>query len=116
MGYRDKRGERNEILRCNRFRARFGNVTARALIAGVRALGNILSESFIQPARNSVCVKSVEDKMSYFVPQNIAGKFVGRIAQNEEASGRMNPARPRFQLSEHLKLPPIARSLEDINV
>ena len=54
--------------------------------------------------------------MSDFVPQNITGKFVGWVAQNEEASRRMNSAGPRFQLSEGLKLLPIARSLEDINV
>ena len=42
-------------------------------------------------------VKSMKHQMGNFVPQKIAAKFVGRIAQDEEAPLRMNPARPLLQ-------------------
>ena len=64
LRHRDQRRERNQILRRDRLRARFGIVTASALITGVGAFGNILREAFIQPTRNPVRIKSVQDEMS----------------------------------------------------
>ena len=116
LRHRDKRGERNQIMGRDRLRVRFGIVTASALVTGVCAFGNILRESFIQPTRNAIRVKSVEDEMSDFVPKSIAAEFVRRIAQDKEASLRMNPARPLFQTADRLKLLPIGRALENINV
>jgi hypothetical protein len=54
--------------------------------------------------------------MGDFVSQNIPGKFVGRIAQNEEASGRLNSACPWFQFAKDLKLLPFLGPLENINM
>jgi hypothetical protein len=116
LRHRDKRGEWNQILRRDRLRVRFGIVTASAPVTGLCAFGNILCESFIQPTRNPVCIKSVEDEMSDFVPESVAAEFVRRIAQDKEASLRMNPARPLFQMAGRLKLLPISRVLEHVNV
>ena len=54
--------------------------------------------------------------MSDFMPKSVAAESVGRIAQNKEASLRMNPARPLFQMAERLELLPISRPLKNINV
>ena len=54
--------------------------------------------------------------MGDLVSQNISGKFVGRIAQNEEASGRLNPACPWFQFAKDLKLLPLLGPFENINM
>src|SRR5437867_9210897 len=59
----DERREGNQILRGDRLRARFGNVTAGALIAGMRALRNILREPLIQPTGDGIGIKAMEDKM-----------------------------------------------------
>ena len=83
---RDKRGERNQILRRDGLRVRFGIVTASALVTGVCAFGNILRESFIQPTWNPIRVESMENEMSDFVPESVAAEFVRRIAQDKEAT------------------------------
>ena len=54
--------------------------------------------------------------MSYFVPKSVAAEFVRSIAQDKKASLRMNAARPLFQMADRLKLLPIGRTLEHINV
>src|SRR5207245_10157353 len=50
MGHGHRRGERNKILRSDRRRVRFGNVTASALVTGVRPGRNLLRKSLIHPA------------------------------------------------------------------
>jgi len=87
MGHGHQRGERNKILRSDRRRVRFGNVTASALVTGVRPLGNILRKSLIQPTRNAVWVKSMKNEMNDFVSEAVVGEFVGWITHDEEASG-----------------------------
>jgi hypothetical protein len=54
--------------------------------------------------------------MGDFVLQRVAAEFVCGITQDKEASLRMNPARPLFQTADRLKLLPIGRALENINV
>src|SRR5580693_5806168 len=104
MSHCHKRRERNQILRRDCLRVRFCHITASALVTGVRSLGNILRKSFVQPARDALGVESVENEMSNFVSENVAGKFIGRVALDENASLRLNSARPRFQFAERLKL------------
>ena len=58
----------------------------------------------------------MENQMGNFVPQKIAAELVGGIAQNKEAPLRMNPARPLLQTAGRLKLLPICRTLENINM
>ena len=111
-----KRREGNQLLRCDRFRVRFGNVAARAFVSGVCVLRDILRESLIQPTRNAVRVKAVQDEVNNLVTEKIVAEFVGRIALDEETSGRMNSTAPRLQFSEHLKLLPFFRALKNIDV
>ena len=75
---------------------RFADVTASALVTRGRAFGNELGEAFVQPARNSVGVKAMQDEMDDFVPEKIVAEFVGGISLDEEAAGRMNSAGPRL--------------------
>ena len=58
----------------------------------------------------------MQNEMSNFVPQEIAAKLVGRIAQDEEAPLRMNPASPLLQTAGRLKLLPIGRALENVDM
>ncbi len=92
------------------------DVTAGPLVAGVRVLRNKLGQSFVQPAGNSVGVKTVENQVDNFVTERVVAEFVGRVALNEEAAGRVNSTRPLFQMSEGLKLLPFFGTLENINV
>src|ERR1700676_4109872 len=87
MGHGHQSGERNKILRSDRLRVRFGHVTAGTLVTGVGPLGNILRKSLIQPTRNAVWIKSMQNEMDDFVSEAVVGKFVGRIAYDEEAPG-----------------------------
>src|SRR5205823_5845067 len=95
---------------------RLGNVTARALITGMRIFRNILGEAFIEPAGDAVGVKAVQDKMNNLVTEKIVAEFVSRIPLNKETAGGMNSTRPFFQVSEGLKLLPVFRLLKNINV
>ena len=114
--YCRKRRQRDQVLHGDGFRMRLGNVTTRALITGVGGFGNILGESFIQPAWDAVGVKPVDDQVHDLVPEQVAGKFVFWVALNEEASLRLNSAGPGFQFAEGLKLLPLFRTFENINV
>src|SRR5437660_516801 len=114
--YCRKRRQRDQVLQGDGFRVRLGNVTTRALITGVGGFGNILGESFIQPAWDAVGVKPVDDEVHDLVPEQVAGKFVFWVALNEEASLRLNSAGPGFQFAEGLKLLPLFRTFENINV
>src|ERR1017187_2437068 len=116
MSHCHKRRERNQIPRRDCLGARFCNVTASALVTGLRSLGNILRESFVQPTWDAIGIESVKDEMRDFVSENVAGEFVGRVALVEEVSLRLTSARPRFQVAERLKLLPILGPLENIDV
>src|SRR5437764_2546991 len=94
----------------------FADVTARPFVTGVRIFGNELSEAFIQPTRNAIGIKTMQDKMNDLVAEEIVAELVGRIPLNEETAGGMNSTRPRFQFSENLKLLPFLRPLEDVDV
>src|SRR5437588_10046714 len=95
---------------------RFRDVIARALITGPRAFGDVLRESFVQPARDSIRVIAMKNQMGDLVSENVAAEFVSRIAHNKQASLRVDPARPRLQLAEFLKLLPIGGLLKNIDV
>src|ERR1700730_5514945 len=58
----------------------------------------------------------MENKVDNLVTERVVGKFVCRIALNEEAAGRVNTSGPLFKMSELLKLLPIFRPFEDVNV
>ena len=116
MSHGEQDGEWNQSLIGNGLRVRFGDVTASTLIAGVRGLGNILRESFIQPRGNAIGIKSVHDQMNDFVPESVIGKFLRRIALNEKTPFGMNASRPPLQIPEYLKLLPFLRSLENVNM
>src|ERR1700730_1932336 len=87
MGHGHQSGERNKIWRGDRLRVRFGHVTAGTLVTGVGPLGNILRKSLIQPTRNAVWVKSMQNEMDDLVSEAVVGEFVGRIAHDKQASG-----------------------------
>src|ERR1700719_4461382 len=116
MSHGDQSRQRNQVAGCDRIGVRLADVAARPLITGVRVFGNKLSESFIKPAGDSVRVKTMENKVDNLVTERVVGKFVCRIALNEEAAGGVNTAGPLFEMSEHLKLLPFFGTLENINV
>ena len=58
----------------------------------------------------------MDDQVHDLVPEQVAGKFVFWVALNEEASLRLNSAGPGFQFAEGLKLLPLFRTFENINV
>src|SRR2546430_3131879 len=95
---------------------RLGDVTARAFVTRLRIFRNILGESFIEPARDAVGVKAVQDKVNNFVTEKIVAEFVSRIPLNKETAGGMNSPRPFFKVSEGLKLLPVFRLLKNVNV
>src|SRR5438309_4206047 len=95
---------------------RLGNVTARTLITGMGGFRNVLRDPFIQPAGNPIGVESMKNEMDDLVPKQITGKFLFRIAENEEAALGMNAAGPLLQFAQTLKLLPILRALENVNV
>src|SRR5205823_7807485 len=116
VSHGQKCAERNQLARRNRVGIRFREIPSSALITGVRILGNILRESFIQPGWNTAGVKTVQHQVDDFVSQNVVREFVFRVALNEQAALRMNPAGPGFQASAALKLPPLFRIFEDVDV
>src|SRR5437870_8487125 len=95
---------------------RLGHVTARALITGMGRFRNVSRDSFIQPAGNSVGIESMKNEMDDFVPKDITGKFLPGIAKNEQTPLRMNSTGPLLQFPQTLKLLPILRALENIDV
>ena len=116
MGDRDQRCDRNKVPDPDRLRVRPGKVTPRTLITGVRVLGDVLRQSFAQPARNTIRIESVHDEVNDFVSKSVVGEFVLWIALNEQASLRMNSTRPLFQIPERLELLPILRVLKNVDV
>src|SRR6478609_4888475 len=54
--------------------------------------------------------------MRDLVAERVAGKFVGRVANNEEAALGLNPAGPWLEFSGALELLPVGRLLKNINV
>src|SRR6266478_4950964 len=95
---------------------RLGNVTAGALITGMGRFRNVLRDPFIQPAGNPIGVESMKDEVHDLVPKDISGKFLLGIAENEQAALGMNAAGPFLQFAQTLKLLPILRTLENVNV
>ena len=108
--------ERHQILRGDRFGVRLRNVTACAFVTRVRVFGNELRETFIEPARNSVGVKAMENEVDDFVTEKVIAELVGGISLNEQTARRMNSARPLFQVSVGLKFLPFFRTLENVDV
>src|SRR5438128_9565573 len=95
---------------------RLGNVTTGALITGMGRFRNVLRNPFIQPAGNSIGIESMKNEMDDLVPKDIPGKFLLGIAKNEQAPLGMNSTGPLLQFAQTLKLLPILRALENINV
>src|SRR2546430_2135992 len=116
MSCRSQDGERKQILRRNGVRVRFRDVTTSALITRVRVFGNELGESLVEPARDAVGVKAMQNEMHDLVSERIVAESVGRISLNEETARGMNSASPRLQFSERLKFSPLFRVLENVNV
>ena len=58
----------------------------------------------------------MENEMRDLVSKSVAAEFVRRIARDKKAPLRMNPTRPLFQMADRLKLLPIGRALENIDV
>lgn len=54
--------------------------------------------------------------MDDLVPEHIPGEFLFRIAENKQATLRMDAARPSFEFAQTLKLLPILRAFENVNV
>ena len=88
--------EGNQVLRWNCFRVRLGRETASALITGVRVFGNELGKAFIQPTRNAIGVKAMQDEMNDLVSQKIVAELIRRISLNKETASRMNSTTPRL--------------------
>jgi len=88
--------EGNQVLRGNCFRVRLGRVTASALITGARVFRNELGKAFIQPTRDPIRVKAMQNEMNDLVTQKIVAELIRRISLNEETAGRMNSATPRL--------------------
>src|SRR5207237_7363198 len=95
---------------------RLGKVTAGALITGTCRFRNVLGDPFIQPAGNPIGIESMKDEMNDLVPKDITGKFLLGITENEQAALGMDATGPLFQFAQPLKLLPILRALENINV
>src|SRR5437588_1380270 len=95
---------------------RLGNVAVRALITGMGRFRNVLRDPFIQPAGNPIGIESMKDEVHDLVPKDIPGKFLFGIAENEQAALGMNATGPFLQFAQTLKLLPILRALENVNV
>src|SRR4029077_19322927 len=95
---------------------RLGNVPPRALITGMGGFRNELRDPFIQPARNPIGVKSMKHEMDDLGPKQITGKFLLWITESEQAALGMNAPGPFLQFAQPLKLLPILRTLENVNV
>src|SRR5689334_23056020 len=95
---------------------RFGNITPRPLITGLSILRHVLGKSFVDPTRNRIGVKSMQNQMRDFVTKRVVGKLVSRVSLNEQAAGRVDAASPALQLAGRLKLVPLFWVFEDINV
>lgn len=54
--------------------------------------------------------------MNDLVPKDVAAEFVGWVSLDEETSGGMDPARPGLELTKNLKLLPVFRLFEDVDV
>src|SRR6267378_2862771 len=48
--------------------------------------------------------------------ERVVREFVSWVALDEETSHRMNSAGPRFEFAERLKLQPVLRAFENVNV
>src|SRR4029077_6088975 len=95
---------------------RLGNVAARALITGMGGFRNVLRNPFIQPAGNPIGIESMKDEGHSLVTKDVPGKFLFRIAENEQAALGMNSTGPILQFAQTLKLLPILRALKNVNV
>src|SRR2546430_5296698 len=78
----------------------FTDVTARPFVTRVRIFGNELGEALIQPTRNAIGVKTMQDEMNDLVPEEIVAELVSRIPLNEETAGGMNTAAPFLQVAD----------------
>ena len=58
----------------------------------------------------------MKNKMNDLVPEDIPGKFLLGIPEDEQTPLRMDAAGPLLQFAQTLKLLPILRTLENINV
>ena len=116
ISHGEERWKRNQVWRRDGRGVRLSDVTASALVAGVRCFRDVLRKSFVEPTGNAARIESVHDEMNNFVPEKIAGEFVGRIALNEKAARGMNATAPRLQFAEDLKLLPFFRALKNVNV
>src|SRR5207253_10438382 len=92
------------------------NVAARGMITGIGRFRNVLRDPIIQPARNPIGIESMKDEMNDLVPKYVPGKFLLGIAKNEQAALGMNATGPLLQFTQTLKLLPILRALENVNV
>src|SRR2546430_14813601 len=81
-----------------------------------RIFENELGEPLIQPTRNAIGEKTMQDEMNDLVPEEIVAELVSRIPLNEETAGGMNTAAPFLQVAEGLKQLPFLRALENVDV
>src|ERR1700731_471199 len=95
---------------------RLRDIIARPLIAGPRALGNVLGEALVQPARDPIGIIAMDDEMRDLVPEDIAGEFVSGIADDKEAALRLNSAGPGLEFPGALKLLPVRGFLKNVDV
>ena len=58
----------------------------------------------------------MKDEVHDLVTKDVPGKFLFRIAENEQAALGMNSTGPFLQFAQTLKLLPILRALENVNV
>ena len=58
----------------------------------------------------------MQNQVRDLVAESVVAEFLSRIAHDKKASLRMNPARPRLELSGTLELLPILRFLENVDV
>src|SRR5947209_7684407 len=94
----------------------FRAITARPAKARMRCLRNVLGEAFVDPGRHAFGIKSMHDEVRDFVTERVVSKLEARIAQNEQASARMNSAGPFFETADLLELHPVFRRFENVDV
>ena len=91
-----------------------GDIAARALITRPGVTRDKLGETFVEPAGDGGTVTAIEDEVGDLVAQGVAAKFIGRIAQEEEAALRLNATGPLLEVADLLEFHPVFRTIEEI--
>src|SRR5205807_832165 len=93
-----------------------GVVIARAEVTGPRAFRDELGESLVQPARDPIRVKAMQNQMRDLVAKQVTAVSEAGIALDKKAALRMDPTGPRLQPSRALELLPVRARLKNVDV